>query len=81
MTDHYFSAFSRGKSETPTETPDDGYFESAFQAYVRICNQIQTLPNSERSPWMLEFGVSFYREVESLRDEIIDRRDRLVEEN
>ena len=81
MTDHYFSAFSRGKSENPTETPDDGYFEGALEAYMRICNQIQTIPKAEQSPWMLEFDASYYREVESLRDEITDRRHRLVEEN
>ena len=30
---------------------------------------------------MLEYDVSYYNEVEKLRDEIIDRRDKLVAEN
>ena len=63
IADHWFSAFPRGKSENPTETPDEGWYDGAFDAYLKICEQIQTVQMAERTSWMLEFDVSYYSEV------------------
>ena len=49
MADHSFSAFPRGKSENPKETPDEGWYDGAFDAYLRICVQIQRVPRADRS--------------------------------
>jgi len=64
LADHYFSGFPRGKSDDPTKNPDEGWYDGAFDAYLKICEQIQTAPKAERASWMLEFDVRYYSDVE-----------------